>query len=89
VSSGFAWSIECRSEPAGDPQSLRQTQAGSSVRARDPAYGATMDDVIDEHTLRQRSYSVLIFLSFSRLAVMDSRTELVPLIHSPPSRRRV
>ncbi len=42
-----------------------------------------------EHTLRQRSYWVLIFSSLSRLAVMDSSTELVPLIHSPPSRRRV
>ena len=39
-------------------------------------------------TLRQRSYSVLIFSSLSRLAVMDSSTELVPLIHAPPSRRR-
>ena len=39
-------------------------------------------------TLRQRSYSVLIFSSLSRLAVMDSSTELVPLIHAPPSRSR-
>ena len=39
-------------------------------------------------TLRQRSYSVLIFSSLSRLAVMDSRIELVPLIHAPPSPRR-
>lgn len=39
-------------------------------------------------TLRQRSYSVLIFSSLSTLAVMDSSTELVPLIHAPPSRRR-
>jgi hypothetical protein len=38
-------------------------------------------------TLRQRPYSVLIFSSLSRLAIMDSRTELVPLIHDPPSRR--
>ena len=38
--------------------------------------------------LRQRPYSVLIFSSLSRLAVMDSRTELVPLIHAPPSLRR-
>jgi hypothetical protein len=38
--------------------------------------------------LRQRSYSVLIFSSLSRLAAMDSSTELVPLIHAPPSRRR-
>ena len=43
---------------------------------------------IPRDTLRQRSYSVLIFSSLSRLAVMDSRTELVPLIHDPPSRRR-
>jgi hypothetical protein len=34
------------------------------------------------------SYSVLIFSSFSRLAAMDWRTELVPLIHVPPSWRR-
>jgi hypothetical protein len=38
-------------------------------------------------TLRQRPYSVLIFSSLSRLAVMDSSTELVPLIHAPPSSR--
>jgi hypothetical protein len=38
--------------------------------------------------LRQRPYSVLIFSSLSRLAVMDSSTELVPLIHAPPSCRR-
>jgi len=38
--------------------------------------------------LRQRPYSLLIFSSLSRLAVMDSSTELVPLIHAPPSRRR-
>jgi uncharacterized spore protein YtfJ len=35
-----------------------------------------------------RPYSVLILASFSRLAVMDSRTEFAPLIHVPPSRRR-
>jgi hypothetical protein len=39
-------------------------------------------------TPRQRSYPVLIFSSLSRLAVMDSSTGLVPLIHAPPSRRR-
>jgi hypothetical protein len=39
-------------------------------------------------TLWKRSYSVLIFSSLSRLAAMDSRTGLVPLIHAPPSRRR-
>jgi len=38
--------------------------------------------------IKRRSYSVLIFSSLSRLAVMDSSTELVPLIHAPPSRRR-
>src|SRR6202035_1812568 len=38
------------------------------------------------NTLRQRSYSVLIFSSLSRLAFMDSSTELFPLIHAPPSR---
>lgn len=38
--------------------------------------------------LDERSYTVLIFSSLSRLAVMDSSTELVPLIHAPPSRRR-
>jgi hypothetical protein len=32
-----------------------------------------------------RSYLVLIFSSLSKLAVMDSRTELLPLIHAPPS----
>jgi len=41
-----------------------------------------------EHSLGQWPYSVLIFSSLSRLAVMDSSTELVPLIHAPPSRRR-
>jgi len=40
------------------------------------------------NSLRQRSYSALIFSSLSRLAVMDSSTELVPLIHAPPSCRR-
>jgi hypothetical protein len=40
------------------------------------------------HPLWQRSYLVLIFSSLSRLAVMDSSTELPPLIHAPPSRRR-
>jgi len=40
------------------------------------------------NTLPQRSYSILIFSSLSRLAAMDSSTELVPLIHAPPSRRR-
>ena len=35
------------------------------------------------HGDRQRSYSVLIFSSLCRLAVMDSSTELVPLIHCP------
>jgi hypothetical protein len=39
-------------------------------------------------TVRQRAYSELIFSSLSRVAVMDSSTELVPLIHAPPSRRR-
>ena len=39
-------------------------------------------------TLRQRSYSVQMFSSLSRLAAMDSSTGLVPLIHAPPSRRR-
>ena len=35
-----------------------------------------------------RFYSVLIFWSLFRLAVMDSDTELVPLIHAPPSLKR-
>jgi len=34
------------------------------------------------------SYPVLMVSSLSRLAVMDSSTELVPLIHAPPSLRR-
>jgi len=34
------------------------------------------------------SYSVLIFSRLSRLADIDSRKELVPLIHTPPSRKR-
>jgi hypothetical protein len=34
------------------------------------------------------TYSMLIFSSLSRLAAMDSRTELDPLIHDPPSLRR-
>src|SRR5665213_1184743 len=38
--------------------------------------------------LRRHSYSVLIFSSLSRLADMESSTELVPLIHDPPSLRR-
>ena len=41
-----------------------------------------------EHALWHRSYSVLAFSSLSRLAAMDSSTELVPLIHAPPSHRR-
>jgi hypothetical protein len=36
-------------------------------------------------TIRQRSYSVLILSSLSRVAVMDSSIELFPLIHVPPS----
>ena len=39
-------------------------------------------------TPRHRFYSVLIFASISRLAAMDSSTELDPLIHAPPSLRR-
>lgn len=52
-----------------------------------PTRSATACSMEREHTLRQRSYWTLIFSSFSRLALMDSSTELVPLIHSPPSRR--
>lgn len=44
------------------------------------------DRVLD--AIQQRSYLVLIFSSISRLAVIDSRTGMVPLIHAPPSRRR-
>ncbi len=36
-----------------------------------------------------QDYSVLIFSSLSRLPVIDSSTELDPLIHSPPPRRRM
>ena len=37
---------------------------------------------------RPWSYSVLIASSLSRLAVIDSNTELDPLIHAPPSLKR-
>jgi hypothetical protein len=60
-----------------------------STRRSGPTRSATAGLIQREHTLRQRSYSELIFSSLSRLAVMDSSTELVPLIHSQPSRRRV
>ena len=40
------------------------------------------------HTLRRRSYLVMIFPRLSRLAFMDSGTEFFPLIHAPPSRNR-
>jgi hypothetical protein len=55
-------------------------------RRSDVAAWSADGDIVD--TLRQRSYSAVIFSSLSRLAVMDSSTELVPLIHVPPSRRR-
>jgi len=51
-------------------------------------YRAVPGPMEREHALRHRSYSVLAFSSLSRLAAMDSSTELVPLIHAPPSRRR-
>ena len=35
----------------------------------------------------QLPYSTQIFSSFLRLALIDSSTELLPLIHNPPSRR--
>jgi hypothetical protein len=41
-----------------------------------------------QHSLWHRFYSMLIFWSLSRLAVMDSDTEVVPLIHAPPSLKR-
>ena len=43
----------------------------------------------DSYIRSGRVPSVLIFSSLSRLAVMDSSTELFPLIHAPPSRRRI
>jgi hypothetical protein len=60
-----------------------------ATRGFGPTRSATACSMEREHALRQRSYSVLISSSLSRLAVMDSSSELVPLIHSPPSRRRV
>jgi hypothetical protein len=60
--------------------------ARTGPRVRGSACSNALKTFID--TLRQRPYSVLIFSSLSRLAIMDSSTELFPLIHAPPSRRR-
>jgi hypothetical protein len=61
------------------------TLDGGCIRQHLPT--RTSEKPIHQHA-RQRSYAVVIFSSLSRLAVIDSSTELFPLIHAPPSLNR-
>jgi len=61
-----------------------------SIGAADPVVGDIQAAFGNGLRARRsaRSYSMLIFSSLSKLAVMDSSTGLLPLIQVPPSRRR-
>jgi len=67
----------------------RLSSNGETISNRTDASGGWRGSKRPEQPVAPpRCYSVLTFSSLSRVDVMDSSTELLPLIHAPPSRKR-